>query len=116
IPNAGVTQYELNTPLFSDYAVKTRTMWMPANKSATYQPADPFEFPTGTVITKSFGFRDDFRKPAPAIAWMETRVLLKLDDGWQGYTYIWNDTHTDATLDYGGKVQAVTWIDELGAT
>ena len=28
--NARVTPYELKTPLFSDYALKLRTVWMPA--------------------------------------------------------------------------------------
>ena len=30
----GVVPYDLNTPLFSDYAAKLRTVWMPAGKSA----------------------------------------------------------------------------------
>ena len=29
-PNAGVLPYDLVTPLFSDYAHKLRTVWMPA--------------------------------------------------------------------------------------
>lgn len=43
----GVTPYELNTPLFSDYAEKRRTVWMPAGKSAAYDPDQAFDFPTG---------------------------------------------------------------------
>jgi len=31
--NSGVVAYELNTPLFSDYAHKLRTVWMPAGTS-----------------------------------------------------------------------------------
>ena len=30
----GVTPYDLNTPLFTDYAQKLRTIWMPAGQSA----------------------------------------------------------------------------------
>ena len=32
-PNAGVLPYELNTPLFTDYAHKLRTLWMPEGVS-----------------------------------------------------------------------------------
>ncbi len=116
VPMAGVTQYDLNTPLFSDYAVKTRTVWLPAGKTAAYDAINTFDFPTGTVFTKSFGFKDDFRKTNPLINWVETRVLLKSDSGWQGYAYLWNQAHTDATLDFGGRVQSISWLDEAGAT
>ena len=36
LPNAGVLPYDLVTPLFSDYAHKLRTVWMPAGQSAKY--------------------------------------------------------------------------------
>ncbi|MFN0087745.1 MAG: hypothetical protein ACKVX9_20305, partial [Blastocatellia bacterium] len=35
-PNKGVVPYELNTPLFSDYASKYRTIWMPEGAAASY--------------------------------------------------------------------------------
>src|SRR5262245_45482907 len=35
-----VIPYELNTPLFSDYALKTRLLWIPAGTSIEYAPAD----------------------------------------------------------------------------
>ena len=55
-PNKGVVPYDLNTPLFSDYASKYRTIWMPTGTSATYRNDDVFDFPIGTVITKTFAF------------------------------------------------------------
>ena len=50
----GVVPYDLNTPLFSDYAHKQRTIWMPEGVSATYRENDVLDFPVGTVITKTF--------------------------------------------------------------
>ena len=114
-PGAGVVHYDLNTPLFSDYAVKTRTVWMPPGKAAAYQASEPLDFPVGTIFTKSFGIRDDLRKPAPRIDQVETRLLIRSAAGWAGYAYIWNDARTDALLDYGGKVALKSWIDETGA-
>ena len=34
--NSGVLPYDLTVPLFSDYALKLRTVWMPDGMSATY--------------------------------------------------------------------------------
>ena len=52
--NAGVVPYDLNSPLFSDYAHKLRTIWMPRGVSAKYNADADFEFPVGTIISKTF--------------------------------------------------------------
>jgi uncharacterized repeat protein (TIGR03806 family) len=113
--NEGVTPYELNTPLFSDYAVKYRTVWMPAGTSAAYNDTDVLDFPVGTIVTKSFGFRDDMRKATPNVKWVETRVFVRQAAGWKGVSYAWNDAQTSATINYGGGAVPVSWIDETGA-
>jgi hypothetical protein len=46
--------YDLNTPLFTDYAHKLRTIWMPKGQSATYNAENTFDFPVGTIISKTF--------------------------------------------------------------
>src|ERR1700760_3038301 len=53
-PNAGVLPYDLVTPLFSDYAHKLRTVWMPAGQWARYEADKAFEFPVGTILSKTF--------------------------------------------------------------
>ncbi|MBT8472435.1 MAG: hypothetical protein KJN99_07510 [Marinicaulis sp.] len=52
--NEGVLPYDLATPLFSDYALKLRTLWTPDGKTVSYDPDGPFDFPVGTVVTKTF--------------------------------------------------------------
>src|SRR5690606_31826953 len=52
--NAGVLPYDLNTPLFSDYAHKLRTVWMPEGEAARYRADGPFDFPVGTIFSKTF--------------------------------------------------------------
>src|SRR5580700_1766512 len=52
--NSGVVPYDLNTPLFSDYAHKLRTVWLPSGTSAKYDAKETFDFPVGTIITKTF--------------------------------------------------------------
>ena len=113
-PEPGVLPYDLNTPLFSDYAVKVRTVWMPPGVSASYDPDLVMDFPDGTLISKSFGMRDDLRKTNPVIQWIETRILMKVDGGWQAYAYAWDTAQKEATLDPGGGVQQISFIDQDG--
>jgi uncharacterized repeat protein (TIGR03806 family) len=115
-PNAGVTPYNLNTPLFSDYAVKRRTVWMPPGSSATYDATNVLDFPEGTVFTKSFGFADDMRKPNPLITWVETRIVWKNAGVWQGMSYTWDAAQKVATANPGGEVLSLSWIDTTGTT
>ena len=42
--------YELITPLFSDYAYKHRSIFIPKNKKIKYFDKRVFEFPVGTII------------------------------------------------------------------
>ncbi len=109
-----VVPYELNTPLFSDYAIKSRAVFVPPGKSARYDPTGAFDFPTGTVLMKSFGFPEDARVSPPVMHWLETRVLIKADDGWHAYPYLWNVTGTKATYDAGGRSLHVHWTDPNG--
>jgi uncharacterized repeat protein (TIGR03806 family) len=109
--------YDLNTPLFSDYAVKFRTIWMPKGAHATYTETGRFDLPTGTVITKSFGFPADFREASAPVKWVETRVLVNTPkSGWTGASYTWNDAQTEAKLLLGGEVVPIAFVDTSGTT
>jgi uncharacterized repeat protein (TIGR03806 family) len=116
VPKDGVTPYDLNTPLFSDSAVKFRTVWTPAGASADYDDTNVLALPVGTVLTKSFGFPDDLRKPEPTIRWVETRVLVHQPSGWKGVSYAWDEAQQTATVNYGGGLVPLSWTDEVGNT
>jgi uncharacterized repeat protein (TIGR03806 family) len=113
-PLAGIP-YDIITPLFSDYATKVRTVWIPKG-SATYTASVAFSFPTGTIFTKSFGFKDDLRDPNGAVTWIETRLLVRTATTWKGYTYKWSADHSEASLLYAGTIDRRTLIDTDGAT
>ena len=135
--NDGVIPYDLNTPLFSDYALKLRTVWMPEGATARYTQRGAFDFPVGTVISKTFHYeksehgndsslavmRAD-RESAPDDAGgldldrfvlIETRLLVRYDDGWTALPYVWNAAQTDATLEIAGDDRAVTLVDGADA-
>lgn len=46
--------YTLKNELFTDYALKLRTIHLPEGKSIDYKKEGVFGFPVGTVITKTF--------------------------------------------------------------
>ena len=115
-PGAGVTPYDLNTPLFSDYAVKYRTVWMPPGATAPYQATDTFDLPAGTVLTKSFGFPADLRVAGAPVKWVETRVYVNTTKGWKGTSYTWDDAQQSATISPGGEILDLSFIDSTGKT
>ena len=53
-PSDGVLPYDLNSPLFTDYADKSRFVWMPEGTAATYREDRAFDFPAGAVLIKNF--------------------------------------------------------------
>jgi uncharacterized repeat protein (TIGR03806 family) len=133
VPNEGVTPYDLNSPLFSDYAHKLRTIVLPKGTSIRYG-ADAFEFPVGTVITKTFYYpragaagadgRIAVRKvlaqsedPALELAQVrliETRLLISTSSGWVAIPYVWNAEQTEATLALAGDVLSLELVSDQG--
>lgn len=112
--NTGVLPYEPVTPLFTDYAHKARHVWMPDSVQATVDADGRLAFPDNTVLIKTFYYPADFRKPAQDWDLVETRLLMKRDGEWDAYTYVWNDTGTEADLNLVGDFKDITWTDEQG--
>lgn len=114
-PATGVIPFALNTPLFSDGALKQRFVYVPAGKAAAYDETEAFDFPVGTALIKTFAFPADFRKPTEAVRLIETRLLLRQAAGWQAWAYVWNTEQTEATLKIAGaKVDVSTAAGDGG--
>ncbi len=113
-PAENVLPYELNSPLFSDYAKKARFIALPKGETIDYNAEQVLDFPKGTAILKTFYYPDDFRKPEKGRRLLETRVLLHEEDGWVALPYIWNDEQTEAYLEVAGGKKDVQWRDERG--
>lgn len=112
----GVVPYDLSTPLFSDYALKKRAIYIPEGQSASYEAYEAFEFPVGTVIIKNFYFPADFRQPDKDMRLIETRLLVRYEDRWETWPYLWNEGQTDAEYAPSGEVRAISFVDPSGAT
>ncbi len=95
-PVNGVLSYELNTPLFSDYANKARFIYS-GGKAIKYAPEKTFDFPVGSILIKNFFYGEGEEKFL-----LETRLLIHYPEGWIGLPYVWNDKQNDAFLTIGG--------------
>jgi uncharacterized repeat protein (TIGR03806 family) len=111
-PNAGVVPYDINTPLFSDYATKYRFVWMPPGTSATYNASGAFQFPVGTILSKTFAYPDADRGGQQRL--IETRLLVHSNSGWVGLPYVWNAEQTEASLQVAADPEVVHWVHPSG--
>ncbi len=111
---AGMLPYDLNTPLFSDYAQKARFVKIPESKSANYHATEVMEFPEETILVKNFYYPADFRKPENERRLLETRLLINEGEEWKALTYVWNEEQTEAYLEIAGKSIPISWTDKSG--
>ena len=121
-PAPGLIPYSVNSQLWGDHAIKDRFIAIPGEgkigfDEITYPQPSPgappgWRFPDGTVLVKTFSMEMERGNPASKKR-LETRLLHFQqfpgtqeygDQYWRGYTYLWNEDQTDATL-----------LDEKGA-
>ncbi len=93
-PAAGMLEYTVNTPLWSDRAAKTRWLALPAGTTIGFSATGEWTYPVGTAFVKHFEL-----EVAPGVfRRLETRVFLHQQSGWVGFSYRWNADETDAVL------------------
>jgi uncharacterized repeat protein (TIGR03806 family) len=109
-PNQGVLPYDLNTPLFSDYALKYRFVWMPPGTAAHYHEEQAFDFPVGAILAKTFAFPGSGGQQRL----IETRLLIRGKSGWVGLPYVWNERQTDAQLQLAPDPVSINYSDPAG--
>ena len=118
-PAVGFIPYSVNVPLWSDHAAKERFIALPESRQVIFHERDKWQFPVGTVFAKTF-LLDLTRGDPSTRRRLETRLLVRNRRAWEGYTYVWNDEQTDATLidsavtrtfevRSGDKIEKQTW-------
>jgi uncharacterized repeat protein (TIGR03806 family) len=109
-PQPGVFDYELVTPLFTDYAIKDRFIVLPALQSIRYTAAGILDFPDSTIIIKNFAYRNVVHRKIM----LETRLLVKdpADSKWKVMNYLWNAEQTDAIKHIIGAKLPITLLDD----
>ena len=96
-----VVPYDVNSPLWSDAADKTRGIALPpgakihvldcTKETCGTGPYDDgrWVLPVGTVLVKNFAFDQKL---------LETRLFVHFPEKWVGYSYQWDEAQTDATI------------------
>jgi uncharacterized repeat protein (TIGR03806 family) len=105
-PAKGLIPYELNLPFWSDYSVKDRYIALPEKGTVQFDEKEKWQFPVGTVFVKTFWMhldRTSMRDPLR----LETRLLVRSPQGWQGYTYVYNADQSDALLLDGSLIRPI---------
>ncbi|MGB8167451.1 MAG: DUF4082 domain-containing protein [Chthoniobacteraceae bacterium] len=120
-PAAALIPYTVNSPLWSDNAVKSRWMTVPndgapfsAGETVTFANTGAWNFPIGTVFVKHFELPIDDTNPAVRKR-LETRFLVRAADGsYYGLTYKWRADNSEADLLPAGLNEAVTITTATG--
>ncbi|MCB0424337.1 MAG: fibronectin type III domain-containing protein [Mangrovimonas sp.] len=108
-PSVYTYEYDLITPLFTDYAHKKRFVWMPQGVNAQYvNDYSVLDFPIGTILIKSFYYENVLPNNTTRI--IETRLMIRKENEWVFANYIWNDEQTEAVMDNVGGYTLVEWV------
>jgi uncharacterized repeat protein (TIGR03806 family) len=92
-----VIPYSINAPSWNDGAQAEHDLAVPGTSQVGFDPGRGWTFPDGTALVQTLSIG---REPAQTASRsrVETRVLLRQQGEWAGYSYRWNAEQTDATL------------------
>ncbi len=97
-PTNGLIPYTVNSPLWSDAAVKTRWAAIPTNTTINFAATGEWDFPDGTVFVKHFALATNDTDPN-SLRRLETRLLVRdTNNTVYGATYKWRPDYSDAEL------------------
>jgi len=97
----GVVSYSVNTPQWLDGAMKERFICLPGESQIKFvehsSDANTWGFEDGAVLIETISLEMAAGDPGSRRR-LETRLLVKQENHWLGYAYLWNDEQTDAAL------------------
>lgn len=107
-PATGLVPFEINTPFWSDYAIKQRWFGLPEGAGRFgFAPEGNWQMPKGAVWVKHFDL-ELIRGDPSTVRRLETRVLIQDHGQVQGYTYRWNSESDAVLVSEAGEDE---WID-----
>ena len=106
-PADGFIPYTVNSPLWSDGAVKSRWVGLATNAVVGFAPTGRWSFPAGTVFMKHFSLPVDDTNPL-ILRRLETRLLVRDTSGAvYGASYKWRADGSDADLVNAGFTEDI---------
>ena len=97
-----VIPYEIDTPLFSDYTIKDRAIYVPPEGKVEIDEAGLLILPYGSVTIKSFSYPHP-NDPNDRYV-IETRLMFLGERGWSAWPYVWNTEASEAYLSVSGAI------------
>jgi uncharacterized repeat protein (TIGR03806 family) len=126
IPHESSLVFRPANQLFTDYAHKLRTLWIPAGSQAQLLGGE-IDYPVGSVLTKTFYYPVDAEGRYLKIAdngvdkidleknrLIETRLLVRKESGWTAMPYVWNDEQSEAFLRVAGASKNIHLLRDEG--
>ena len=108
--------------LFTDYAQKLRSLWIPDGEQARIRDGE-LVYPVGSILSKTFYYPEadngavlkqaDLQQQSIELSHyrlIETRLLVKRADGWDAYPYVWNAEESEAFLRVAGATSQLTLV------
>ncbi|MDB6039193.1 MAG: putative heme-binding protein [Verrucomicrobiales bacterium] len=92
-PAPGVVPYQINAHGWHDEAYGDHWMGLPANVKIHPEADSPWNADDGIVLAQTLSLSGTGGPRR-----IETRVLLKQENDWTAYTYIWNEEQSEAAL------------------
>ncbi len=114
VPATGVHPYQVVAPLWADHAGKARFIYLPPGTAIEVRGDEAWDLPVGAVVIKHFWYSADRRDPEGTATLIETRLLVRGPDGYEGHVYLWDEGHADATRMVAGKRVTLSFTDEAG--
>lgn len=106
-PTGGLVNYEVNSPLWSDGAHKSRWFGIPDGQKIGFQTNGEWTFPSGSVWVKHFELPVNSTNEAIRRR-LETRVLVRDTNGYvYGASYKWRPDNSDAELVTGALTEQI---------
>jgi uncharacterized repeat protein (TIGR03806 family) len=95
--NPSLLPYSVSAPGWADGASAERYLAVPGDAKVAFNSTSPWTFPDGTALVQTLSLERHDHKTATRFR-VETRVLLRQQGEWAGYSYRWNREQTDASL------------------
>lgn len=97
----GLLRYDVNSPQWIDNGIKDRFLGLVGESKIAFvetnKDATTWGFDDGTVVAETISLEMEEGNPASRRR-IETRMLVRQQNHWLGYSYLWNDQQTDAQL------------------
>ena len=95
---SGIIEYSVIASGWNDTATAKRWMAVPEKKTIGFNQNGAWSFPNKTALIQTLTVQRENALGQATPFRIETRVLLRQQNEWTGYSYRWNEKQTDAEL------------------